>query len=403
MKNKITFYYDETFHDRHLSTKDGVLNAYSKNSNDGFVYAILGADNKIIQEFLDDYARLEKSAKDNLGLSGELKSTTFDNKRFKYGLVSLKRDSKDFYYRFFDLLTKYQLLFQVGYISKTEILVHRFLRHVGLPAFVPFKSFVYSFTKVLENHRLEYLFTTLLSDNKNNIKAFAFKVIELLQVLLKNIEGIKREEVEIIVIRNIVQILKNSRYTDGGYIDDTWNYLIIAEGVKNRIKETKCQCCVILDNEQSTYEAFASLGLACEQQDSQASIGIRSVDMFVGFIGRIIKAIKNDRKEPSLKDINQIKRELYLNKRLISKEWFDIDEETFNLYKKIGTFFSSATYWSSFVMCYGDDLMMFFSLFNYINTYEEYNSYIKNKEMHNEYYNTYVCQLIGDLYSDEVR
>ena len=58
MKNKITFYYDETFHDRHLSTKDGVFNAYSNNSNDGFVYAILGADDKITQDFLNDYARI---------------------------------------------------------------------------------------------------------------------------------------------------------------------------------------------------------------------------------------------------------------------------------------------------------------------------------------------------------
>lgn len=401
MKTRMTFYYDETFHDRHLTTKDGVLYAYSDNSHDGFVFSLLGGDEETIQTFLKDYQELEKATKEKLGLKGELKSTTFDNKNFNYGITTLKRDCKNFYYSFFDLLIKHKVLFQVGYISKTEMLVHRYLQHVSFPFPIPYKSFVYSFTKLLENHRLESLFDGLLSNNKNNIKAFTTKVIELLKTLLTKINGIKREEVEIIVIRNIIQILSFANYDNSGVIDNNWNYLIIADGVKNRIKETNCECKVILDNEQSTYEAFKHIGIDCEQQDSNDSTGIRATDMFVGFVGRIIKSLKNDRIEPPIKDVDEIKREMYVDKRLISKEWFDIDEESFNLYKRIGTYFSSATYWSSFLTCYADDLMMFFSLFNFVNSYDTYDDFLKHKGMHNEYYNTYVCQQIGGLYSEE--
>lgn len=49
MKTKVTFYYDETFHDRHLATKDGVLNAYLDNSHDGFVFSLLGGDDNTIR------------------------------------------------------------------------------------------------------------------------------------------------------------------------------------------------------------------------------------------------------------------------------------------------------------------------------------------------------------------
>ena len=292
MERHTTFYYDETFHDRRLSTKDGMLNAYSDQSYDGFVFSLLGTTTNNIDEFLNEYSELESRIKTRLGLSKELKSTTFSNKSFKYGAVYFNNDCKGFYFDFFDLLIKHNLLFQVGYISKTELLVHRFLQHVRLPFNVPYKSFVYSLSKLLEKNRLEYLFTNLLSDNKNNIKEFASKIIELLQALLAKLQGIKREEIEILVINNVIQILEYSLYLDGAPIDDAWNYLLIGDGVKNRIKETNGPCHIILDKEQSTYDAFVRLGIDCEQQDSENSIGVRAVDMFVGFVGRIIKSLK---------------------------------------------------------------------------------------------------------------
>lgn len=402
MNTSTIFYYDESFHDRRLSTKDGMLNAYLDNSHDGFLFSLLGGDGKTIQSFLEEYEKLEEVTKESLGLTGELKSTTFSKKNFDHGIASFNRDCKTFYFGFFELLMKYNILFQVGFISKTEMLVRRYLEHARFPFSLPYKSFVYSFTKLLEEHRLESLFDNLLKNSERSIRAFTSKVIDLLETLYISVNGIEREKIESIVISKIIAILELGDYEDGVTIDDSWNYQIIADGVKNRLNETNSECTVFLDNEQSTYDAFINAGINCEQLDSKRSAGIRSVDMFVGFVGRMIKSFKNDIKEPPLRNINDIKRELYLNKRLISNEWFEIDEETFQLYKKIGAYFSSATYWSSFVTCYCDDTIMFFSLFNYINIYETYNSFLKNKGTHNEYYNSYVCQQIYDLYPEEM-
>lgn len=395
------FYYDETFHDRRLTIKDGLLNAYLDNSNDGYVYALLGGDEERLQAFLDDYTKLEEETKEKLGISGELKSTTFSRKSFTYGIASLRKDSRTFYYEFFDLLIKHNILFQIGSISKTEVLVRRFLQYVMLPSAVPIKSFIYSLTKLLVNHRLECLFNSLLNDNRNNIKGFVSSFLDLLNTLLANIKDIKREEVEIIVINNIVEIFSYSYINDSGGIDCDWDYSIIAGGVKNRIDETLCESTVIIDKEQSTFDEFCKRGICCKQEDSNNSIGIRSTDMFVGFVGRMIRSLKEDIKEPPLKTIGDIKKELYTNKRLISSRWFDINQEEFVFYKRLGDYFSSATHWSSFSLCYGDDLMMFFSLFNYINSYDDYDSYKKNMKMHSEYYNTYLCKQVNDLYSDE--
>ncbi len=400
MENKATFYYDETFHDRQLATKDGVLNAYLGTSNDSFIFAIIGAQNSVIDCFLEEYARLENETKDKLGLKKELKSTTFDNKNTKYGLASLRRECKVFYYDYFQLLIKHNILFQVGCISKTEIIMHRLLAYVKLPPFVIKPAFAYSFIKLIEVHRLDYLFTELLDNGKDNIKLFFMKTIKLLNTLLSEIEGIEREEMEVVAIKSVLFILSNSSYKNTGTITSNWNYDIVADAISKRIGETSYDCHVVIDEEQSTYEACQRFLIDSEQKNSKLSIGVRTADMFVGIVGRIIKSFKNDRKEPQLKNIDQIKRELYVRKRLLSKKWFEIDEETFILYKRIGSFFSSATYWSSFTLYYGDDIIMLFSLFNYINSYDSYSDYKNDQEMHCEHYNAYVCNQIANLFHE---
>ena len=348
--------------------------------------------------FLEDYARLENETKNRLGLNKELKSTTFDTKNTKYGLKSLRRDCKTFYHDYFKLLIKHNILFQVGCISKTEIIMHRLLAYVKLPPFVIKSAFAYSFIKLIEVHRLDYLFTELLDNGKDNIKTFFTKTIKLLNTLLSEIEGIEREEMEVIAIKSILFILSNSSYENTGIIASDWNYDIVADAISRRIGETSYNCHVVIDEEQSTYEACQRFLIDSEQKNSKLSVGVRAVDMFVGIVGRIIKSFKNDRKEPLLKNTNQIKRELYVQKRLLSKEWFELNEETFILYKRIGSFFSSATYWSSFTLYYGDDIIMLFSLFNYINSYDSYSDYRNDQDMHCEHYNAYVCNQIGNLF-----
>ena len=401
MSEKAIFYYDETFHDRRLTVKNGILNAYSENSYDGFIFGVLGKEENKMSNFLSEFEQLEKRTKETVGLTSELKSTVFNSKLFRYGLSSLRKDAKNFYFSFFDLLIKHDILFQIGCVSKTEIIIHRLLSKVVIPFRIPYKSFVYSFTKLLEHHRLDYSFTNLLDEEECDIEQFIKKTINLLTVLLKNIHGIEREAVEEIVVQKIIQILENTIVISDVKINGKWNYDIVAEAVRNRIAEESFKIRVLLDNEQYTYDAFRKANINCQQGDSNSYAGIRATDLFVGFAGRVIRSLKEDIKESPLNDVDQIKRELYTEKRLVSKKWFEINKETFELYKRIGNYFSKATYWSSFQLCYGDDLIMFFSLFNYINTYNDYDSFCKNIDYHNEYFNTYVCEQIKDLYLEE--
>ena len=109
----MVFYYDETFHDKKITqNKNGVLNGYSKNSNDSFIYALVGFDEA--SNLIEKYNELESRIKLSLQLDKELKSTIFDKDNFEYGLKSMRRQCKDFYNEFLNLLIDSNFVFQVG-------------------------------------------------------------------------------------------------------------------------------------------------------------------------------------------------------------------------------------------------------------------------------------------------
>ena len=67
--------------------------------------------------------------------------------------------------------------------------------------------------------------------------------------------------------------------------------------------------------------------------ESVESTGIRIADMFTGIISKLIKAIDNDLDYKSPEDS--------LKYTILSLGWFNLDEETFLLYKKLRKLFLS--------------------------------------------------------------
>ena len=71
MDVNMIFYYDETFHDRKITQdKNGIMSGYSKNSNDSFIYALVGFDEA--SNLIDKYSKLESRIKEDLQLDKNL-------------------------------------------------------------------------------------------------------------------------------------------------------------------------------------------------------------------------------------------------------------------------------------------------------------------------------------------
>ncbi len=396
------FYYDETFHNRKITMlPDGYPNIYDINDNDSFVFAILGEEKNKMGLVLREYEKIENLTKEDLKLEGELKSTTFKRSFFKNGFATMDKNCKKFYINLFKLILKYDLKFQVGCISKTEYLVFQFAYALNLPSFIEEGIFIYSLTKFIERHRLYNLLKDLIKGETFFLERFKASLIKLLCKVLEEIKDVEREEKEVEAIKQLIQILIISRVKENKFICKNWNYDIIAETIKLRINELDNKdVIVIIDEEPLTYVAFLKNGVNAEECDSKKSLGIRMTDMFVGFVGRFIYNLKSDVQEINYKRLSDIKKKDFITKRLINNNWFNLNEEEFNLIKQIAEFFNRSTHWSSFTLQYMDDITTFFNFFHYIMQYKDYIEFCKNKDMHNEYFNSYTCEYLQSSYKN---
>ena len=394
------FYYDETFHDRKITMlSNGYPNIYESNDNDSFVFAILGDRKEKMDKILLEYEKIEKLTKEKLQLEGELKSTTFKRGFFKNGFSTMDKNCKSFYIHFFTFLIENNLKFQMGCISKTEYLIFQFAYALDFPPGIIINSFIYSLTKFVEQHRLYNYLRDLIKGESVFLEKFKSSLIKLLCKFFEEVKGIKREEKEIIAVRQLIEILMVSKVKSNKTICKNWNYDLIAEAVKLRITElNEKNAIVIIDKEPLTLDAFLKNGLNTLEADSKECLGIRMTDMFVGFIGRFIYYLKNDLHESNYLSLEEIERKKFLSKRLINNNWFNLTEEEFSLIRKLGNFFDKATYWSSFTLNYMDDMTLFFSYFHYIMAYKNYEKFCENSNKHNEFFNSYVCESLHNSY-----
>ena len=115
-------------------------------------------------------------------------------------------------------------------------------------------------------------------------------------------------------------------------------------------------------------------------------------DWLCGFIGRFAYALFND---IGTKELNG---ESIEKKRLLSKDWFKIDKETFTFYQRINKFFNvdRSHYWTIMSLQYADPIVMFCTLLRYFDSYNSYEEYLsKSLTDHQELYN---MECIIELY-----
>lgn len=108
---------------------------------------------------------------------------------------------------------------------------------------------------------------------------------------------------------------------------------------------------VVIDKEGNPNNNTAN---ACKKEefknvietDSKKNVSLRCTDLMCGFISKMMRAIYEDTKTTD--------NEEYRERKILNKNWFEINEEQFLLYKDIAKYFKkySTYYWSTYIYIY---------------------------------------------------
>lgn len=406
------FYFDETFHDRKITvSENGTINALLEDADDSYIGVFIGFDNKYKSSFQRQFMKLESKYKRIYGINDEFKSTSIKRKNFIYGVKSFNENAFDFYNDFFNMLSDKNFILHVNILSKVELLVRNLYPSALLDkTIIPNKQFYYSLTKyIITYNNVELIKKLFEAIERKNIQIITEELIRQINITIETIKNIKRKSAEVPALYELNIVLdsidKNSnieKKIDFVYDQnfDGLTYLMKEKGVNlNKID-------LIIDKEQKTYESAKKYNFnRVEEKDSKHQIFLRIVDHLCGFIGKMIYALCNDEqlKEDKVTSIEKLKDNDIKRKHLLSKEWFILNEEQFKLYKKItkALVFNQHYYWSTMTWTYCDEIVMFYSLLNYISHYNEYKDFLAVKsELHSEYYNGYVCSILKEQYKN---
>lgn len=406
---KYTFYFDESFHDRVIKlNKSGVLNTMVPNALDSYIGVFWGCKKEKAEEIESLLYVFEEKYIKKFGLENnkELKSQTIAKKNYIHGIRSFSKNAYDFYWDLFSLIKTIQPILQIEIISKTEYVVRKIVDNMVFDPHlhVNKSTFIYSFTKFINtyhtNELLECLFN--ICDEKSGYN-FRKTILNHLKCILSEIKEIKRKKREYLAFQQLYIIFKKSRIVYFSNNDYTFSYVPNFNGLSLLLDELGIpifDVSVFIDNEEKTFNTAQKYEFdLVEQVDSSKSIQIRLSDWISGFIGRIIYAIKNDKRmlEDKISHLVDISQNDLSTKRILSKEWFDIREKDYNLYMLIfdSLIVGHEHYWTTMTTTNCDQAILFYALLRYFASYKSYKKYSEvEPAMHSEYYNS---RLIGEL------
>ena len=380
---RYVFYFDESFHTRHITEA-------SLNENDYFnsyVSTGVAIKSKEKPKIFKKYKDLEDKYK-KFYCVDELKSEIISKKHYKYGLKTFNEKEIELYSNIFNFLLNNDIAYYIYSCDKLEYLLLQC--NYNAPFYLNELACIYSITKLVNVYRPKKVIEDIMNGNEsflNNLKDFLKKQL--------SINGnIKLKEKENDAIRNMLLYLNNINTSKINY---EFDYRLTYYGLKKLIKELNIQdVSIIIDKEGIGKNCMCARREGFEnvrQIDSKYSPGIRISDMFCGFIARMMRAIYDDTKnDPKV---------VYDSKHLLREEWFDIAEKQFNLYKLIAKYLKKyiKIYYGSYIGLYFDLFDEFIGLIYYFDDFKDYEEYSKKniKEHAIDCNNIIILRVLNDL------
>lgn len=390
-KNKnMVFFLDESFHSRKINKKT----IEDKEFFDNYVMTGIGCLRKDVHknEFL--YKQFEEKFKEEFSIkeNDELKSKIVKKEQYKYGIKSFNKKSLELYKDFWELMNQSDYIYYICAISKLEYILTQF--NYNIWGARDYRSFVYSIVKAVNVYRPKEVLKAIFEENDLLLE----ELIKFLDRKIIENEGNPVKVHENISFKECILILEE---INGKNIDLKWKYNNIFIGLKKFVNELGLnEVRVVIDKEGNPSNNTAN---ACKKEgfknviekDSQKSITLRCTDMMCGFISKMMRAIYEDTKTTD--------DEEYRERKILDKNWFEINKEQFLIYKNIAKYFKrySKYYWSTYISIYFDSFFQFIDLIYYFdefNSFEDFNSIDSNN--HRERYNAFIINHISGKFKE---
>lgn len=383
---RYNFYYDESYHDPAITQKNGIQNINAEDASVYFTVCIVGISSDKLEDFINEYTLLENKYKKKIGVneSDEFKGSTFKAKYFNWGLAGIRQNYLYFYNDLFKLLSTHDVIINISIVNKFELLVQKLLVDNLKYSEIPWRNFVYAFSKFFNTHKTEKLVELIHTDNVK-VSDVLCEINIILDDVIEKMQGYELKRYEVNVAKEIKCILSNYKMNFNIRDKYQWNYTYSLSGFKALMDELGISSYDIDLDIDGKGKRINKVIMSAEELlpgakiigvDSKQNQGIRVADFVSNLIGRLIKSIE---KQLNLNRIEIEEDGDYNKLNLINENWFNVDKNEFECYRTIGKFFSdrSILYWTTFTGVYNDEVLAVFTIFQYFCDFDDYDEYKK--------------------------
>lgn len=390
-KNKnMVFFFDESFHSRKINKKT----IEDKEFFDNYVMTGIGCLKRDLHKNEILYAQFEEKFKKlfSINENDELKSKIVKKKQYKYGIKSFNKRSLELYKDFWKLMNQSDYIYYICAISKLEYILTQFNYNIWRVR--DYSSFVYSIVKAVNVYRPKEVLKALFEEND-------LLLGELVKFLRRKISENENNPIKVhenISFKECITILEE---INGKNINLKWKYNNIFIGFKKFVNELELNNVrIVIDKEGNPNNNTAN---ACKKEgfknvietDSKKNITLRCTDLMCGFISKMMRSIYEDTKTTD--------DEEYRERKILNKNWFEINEEQFLLYKDIAKYFKkySKYYWCTYISVYFDSFFQFIDLIYYFDMFENFEKFSSmDSNNHRERYNEFIINHIYEKFKE---
>lgn len=374
------FYYDESEHSRKIN-----LNTVTaKNYYDNFIAVIVGWKAENEEAIFQKYAAFEEKYSDRKS-KNELKSQTLKQNQFVNGFASVNKSNVCFLNDFLSLFDSDMNIY-FAFASKIEFIISQLFAGYKNNFYCNMELIKYSIVKAITMYQPKQI----IEDIFENTGEFVADLKVFFKDRIQQNGNILLKQSETQAFKDILRVLDDIHDVN----TNEWNYDIAFWGFKLYLKEQEINdFTLIIDKEgesSNTLNAAKQVGFdTAIEVDSKHSIGVRISDMLAGLLSKLFKALHNSFQYNSSDE--------QLQKKLLSKEWFLLTPEQFELYKKLYTIMCNLNdaWYKSFSGRYSDDLIKLIAFLSYMNQFSSADEIKKqNIDMLGEDFNFYACQLL---------
>ena len=382
---KYNFYYDESEHSRKINFSTITGETYY----DNFLAAIVGWNSYREMDIEEKYSAFENKYVERKR-KGELKSDTFKSNQFKYGFASFNKPNVEMMDDFLSLIDD-DFYIYICVASKIEFIILQLLKDYHNSIFVDMDAIKYSIVKTIVTYHPEKVISNIYSAPEKFVDPLIEFFVERIEHNKKNIT-LKKSENDI--FENIILILRDVKLPT----TLNWNYHMSFVGFDNFLKSKKIEdYTLVLDKEGEDYEKSKTLIAAMEvglmntsELNSKCHFGLRIADMLAGIVSKMMKSLCHSLHSKENQD--------NVTKNLLSKKWFQLNENQLVLYKKLYhiIFEINNDWYKVYAGKYSDDLISFLALLEFMNHFKNVEQINQDFDMQPEYCNGCMCNRLAE-------